>query len=517
MIFTRRGGLVIYYGVLMIAIAIAIAGYQSISIFTEPFLTPFFQTQGATGSGLNIDFSFLYPNKGQGGSYNTGDFFGVLMGWLGEFFGRLFLGSLVTISTDLMLYFLILGSLFVMSVSIGFPFFKAGASPSSVEITRKLQKNRAFAGDYLLIEVTVKNHSIQQIPVIEIYDAYPEVFELVLGENFITTQLNPKQSITFAYIVRIPIRGLFFIGPTKVILHDRQGFYSEEAVLADVSELLVYPSYEDIRKMEVIGKKRQLGALFGAHKTKIKGMGTDFWGIRKYVPEDSFKWIDWKAFSRTQELMVREFEAEQNIRVVIMVDTSASMGAGIPRNTKLEYGIRAAVLLAHVAMEKRDMVGMLQFDEKVRAWLEPTNNPKTMFRIMESLAYAIPQGRKRYSQAAEYVVKRLKRASLFVIISDLEGRPEDILDAVRKLRSHKHQAIVISPFGPWFEIRRHELSPTDRLIGEAIVEEQIARRRELFKKLQKYEVPAISVGPDDFLPTVLQQFNAAKQKGLGAI
>ncbi len=200
-----------------------------------------------------------------------------------------------------------------------------------------------------------------------------------------------------------------------------------------------------------------------------------------------------------------------------MVDTSASMGAGIPRNTKLEYGIRAAVLLAHVAMEKRDMVGMLQFDEKVRAWLEPTNNPKTMFRIMESLAYAIPQGRKRYAQAAEYVVKRLKRASLFVIISDLEGRPEDILEAVRKLRSHKHQAIVISPFGPWFEIRRHELSPTDRLIGEAIVEEQIARRRELFKKLQKYEVPAISVGPDDFLPTVLQQFNAAKQKGLGAI
>jgi len=56
----------------------------------------------------------------------------------------------------------------------------------------------------------------------------------------------------------------------------------------------------------MIGRKRQLGVLFGFHRTKIKGMGTDFWGIRQYQTGDPFKFIDWKAFSRSGKMMVRE-------------------------------------------------------------------------------------------------------------------------------------------------------------------------------------------------------------------
>ena len=85
---------------------------------------------------------------------------------------------------------------------------------------------------------------------------YPEIFELVLGENFLTTQLGPKQSITFSYIVRIPIRGRFLIGPTKIILHDRIGFFYEEDIREFYTEVLVYPSYQDIRRMEALSKKR---------------------------------------------------------------------------------------------------------------------------------------------------------------------------------------------------------------------------------------------------------------------
>ena len=335
-LFTRRGGKIIYYGLILLSCSMAFAGYNSISTFTEPI---------AEGMMDDLDTMSWYPASGANDTRaeKGADFFPILGATAGEVIFTYILGSVLTIDADLIYYTLVIGLMMILGVVIGLPFSRLGAGPRSVEINRRLGKEKGFAGDYLLIEVEVKNRSINQIPVLEVYDAYPDVFELVLGENFLTTQLNPLQTLKFSYVVRMPIRGKFIIGPCKVITHDRMGFYSDEAVLADISEILVLPSYQDIQKLLMLGNKRQLGAQFGAHKMSRKGGGTDFFGIRDYVPEDSMKFVDWKATSRLGKMMVREYEVEQNIRVLTLLDSSMSMGAGLPRNTKLEYSIRSAV------------------------------------------------------------------------------------------------------------------------------------------------------------------------------
>ena len=139
----------------------------------------------------------------------------------------------------------------------------------------------------------------------EIYDAIPETFDLSMGENFIITSLAKNESKLFSYIVRVSKRGVFRLGPSKVIIHARTGFYFEEDVREFYTEILVYPEYSDIRRMDALSKKRQIGKMFGHHKTREKGTGDDFHSLRKYVPGDEFKKLDWKAFSKTGELMVR--------------------------------------------------------------------------------------------------------------------------------------------------------------------------------------------------------------------
>lgn len=500
-----------FAGVVMISIGIAIAGIISIFTLLGPLSDP-----DMIGGAFEDETPELLPDAPfpafQQDTNDTSDGEGL--------FGGKSIEEAIGFNFDMQLvsYFIALGIMSLFSVLVGLPFFQLGAKASSIKVTRKLDKPKAFAGDYLLIEVTVKNRSLSRLPSLEIYDAYPEVFELALGENFIRTSLGPKAEVKFAYIVQIPIRGVFKIGPAKVIMRDQMGFYADEGLVDSLTEILVYPSYEDVRKMESIGKKRQLGLLFGAHKTKIKGMGTDFFGIRQYTAGDPFKFVDWKASARSGkmefgELMVREFESEQNIRVVLFVDSGATMAGGLPRNNKLEYAIRSTVLLAHLGWEKKDMVGLVVYSDKVHEYIEPTGNRGQFLVFLEALARVEPKGRSNLEAAVEFVNRRLTRASFFVFLSDLEGDPRRVFEAVKYARARKHRVSIIAPFGPWFEIASYELSPIDRLIGEAITENLLKKRRILFNKLRNYEVSPVSVGPDDFLPTVMAEFNRAKRAG----
>ncbi|MCG3222487.1 MAG: DUF58 domain-containing protein [Candidatus Heimdallarchaeota archaeon] len=483
--FTRRGGWLVFAGVIMISVGFALAGYLSLNVMFDSF-----------------GFS-PQPNSTVPGETEPTGGFGV-MDFLHFYMDRQ--GTLIW-------FFIIGGVMLIFSVLLGLPFYRLGANPKSIEIRRRVSKPKAFAGDYMYIEVTARNRSVNQLPTVEIYDAIPEVFDLVLGENFIVTQLNPRQSVSYGYVVRIPIRGLFEIGPTKVIIRDRMGFYATEGEIKTKTEILVYPSYEDVKKLEMIGRKRQLGVLFGFHRTKIRGMGTDFWGIRQYQTGDAFKFIDWKAFSRSGKMMVREYESEENIRVVILLDSSASMGAGLPRNTKLEYAIRSAVLMIHLAFEKSDIVGLCIYDDEIRNWVDMTSVRSRLFSFLEALAHAKPQGEADMEVAIEYVLQRVKRAAYIVVISDLESNPQKVINAVRRARARKHNITVISPFGPWFEIVSQQLSPVEQMIGHAMVEKQLGERQNMFKLLRRYDSTSVSVGPDDFLPTIMAQFNRMQRQG----
>ncbi len=511
-IFTRRGGQIIFAGFISISISIAMAGYQAIGVLIDTFLGSLF-TGGDLGGGSAgaIDYSEWYGSISTPSGENIGP---LLMTWFGETFTRFALNDLVYLDQQIVTYFLLLGSLLIFSVVVAFPLFATGADPKSISIDRKLSKHKGFAGDYVYIEVRIKNKSLKQIPVLEVYDAYPEVFDLVLGENFATMQLSPKQATAFGYLVQIPVRGKFLIGPTKVILHDRQGFFSSEAILAELSDILVYSSYEDIKKLEMMGDKRKLGNLFGAHKTKVKGGGTDFFGIRQFQPGDPLKNVHWPSVAKSggEKMMVREFESEQNIRVMIMLDSSSSMGAGLPRNNKLEFSIRSAVMMAYLALEKKDTVGLCVYNEEVETLMDPSGSQAFMFQFLNALALVTPKGQARMLKAVEYLLPRLGKATYIIIISDLESPREEIIEAVRKLRSHKHRVFIISPFGPWFETRISELSPTDRLIGEAIQESLINDRKELFKLLQGLDTVGISVGPDDMLANVISEFSKLKAR-----
>src|SRR5262245_63343120 len=62
--------------------------------------------------------------------------------------------------------------------------------------------------------------------------------------------------------------------------------------------------------------------------TPRKGASLEFNDYRRYAPGDEIRYIDWNVYARHGNLFVKEFTAEENIHVSVLLDTSRSMEFG---------------------------------------------------------------------------------------------------------------------------------------------------------------------------------------------
>ncbi|MHA1106773.1 MAG: DUF58 domain-containing protein [Promethearchaeota archaeon] len=413
-------------------------------------------------------------------------------------------------------FFIFFAILLLFSTIISLPLFYWQMNIEELRVHRELEKEKVFKDDFVHIKVIIQNTGKNNFDLLEIRDYYnPQLFRLVLGENFISTRIGSKGLVKFSYVLEPKVRGEYPLGPLSVTVKDRLGFNSVERIIPNsVSDILVYPPYEDIKRIEILGSKRSLQLNYGLQRSKQKGLGSEFYGMRKYVFGDQFRLIDWKASARTQKLIVREFESERDVTVMILVDSSNSMAGGAIENTKFEYAIRACMLLTKVALTRRDSVGIFSYsDKKNLQFLKPRGGDDHFYQVLDFVARVKPQGKSRIVEAIDYFVRRFQKRSLIFLISDLEGNVKEISQAMRKLVTFNHSIIVINPFSPWFEIHEIDLSSSDKALAEAISEEMMEHILLLRREFRNLGINLITTGPDEMMANVLKTYVEAKKKG----
>ena len=414
-------------------------------------------------------------------------------------------------------YFLIyFGIILIFSTIISLPIFYYQMNIEELRVHRELEKEKVFKDDFVHVKVIIENTGKNSFDFLEIRDYFnPQLFRLILGENFISTRIDSKGIIKFSYVLEPKVRGEYPLGPLSVTVKDRLGFNSLERIIPDsVTDILVYPPYEDIKRIEILGSKRSLQLNYGLQRSKQKGLGSEFYGMRKYVFGDQFRLIDWKASARTQKLIVKEFESERDVSVMILVDSSSTMAGGAIENTKFEYAIRACMLLTKVALTRRDKVGVFTFsDKKNFNFLKPGGGQDHFYQVLDFVARVKPQGKCKIVEAIDFFTRRFQKRSLLFIISDLESDTKELKMAIRKLVPFNHTIMIINPFSPWFEIHEIDLSTTDKALAEAISEEMMEHILTIKLEVRNLGVNLITVGPDDMMHQVLQNYLDAKKKG----
>jgi len=102
-------------------------------------------------------------------------------------------------------------------------------------------------------------------------------------------------------------------------------FLTKTRRMALAQEVLVYPQLTDPEEVVQL-----LPVLTGKLEAYRRGRGSDLYRIREYLPEDSVRFVDWKATAKSGSLKVREFSREDERRLRLVFDNPAPGVASIP-------------------------------------------------------------------------------------------------------------------------------------------------------------------------------------------
>jgi uncharacterized protein (DUF58 family) len=180
------------------------------------------------------------------------------------------------------------------------------------------------------------------------------------------------------------------------------------------------------------------GSVSGLHKSPHRGSSVEFAEYRNYVPGDDLRRLDWRVFGRTDRFYIREFEAETNLRLYVVLDCSESMAFQLAGARRFDLARRLAAAFAYMAVHQGDAAGLLCVGEKKGIDIPPRRNPAHMQLILEVLDRAEPKGTTTLAPQLHELAEKIRPRGLVVILSDFFSDPEDLINAFQHLRFKKH-------------------------------------------------------------------------------
>jgi uncharacterized protein (DUF58 family) len=190
------------------------------------------------------------------------------------------------------------------------------------------------------------------------------------------------------------------------------------------------------------------GFLTGLHRSPYHGFSVEFAEHRQYMPGDPLRHLDWKVLAKSDRKYIKQYEEETNLRAMLLVDTSASMGYGSHGLTKLDYSRQLAAALAYLMLRQNDAVGMFAFASGQGEQIPPRSTMGHMRPLLLLLERLIPGGTTNFASSLHSLAERMTRRGLVVILSDLLDQPDRIEQAIHHFRHRKHEVLIFHVLDP---------------------------------------------------------------------
>lgn len=202
-----------------------------------------------------------------------------------------------------------------------------------------------------------------------------------------------------------------------------------------------------IGDLELVARTVVEGFVTGLHRSPHLGLSTDFAEHRAYAPGDDTRRVDWRLYARSDRFYVKEFEAETNASVNVLLDVSRSMGYGSEGQVKkLDYARMLAASLLYFSQRQRDRVGVATFDSEL-VELVPAAT-RHLDRSLHVLARAQAGRPGQLAQPLRRLAENFRRRGILVLLSDLYEEPDAIISALHQLRGVGSEIIVMHLLDP---------------------------------------------------------------------
>lgn len=324
-------------------------------------------------------------------------------------------------------------------------YFWTNQTISSIDITRHARELRQQAGEIFNERFLVTNNGKLPKLWVEIID------ESNIGAEHgsrLLTWLSGHISWPYVTHTLLDKRGVYQLGPTRVIAGDPFGLFYRETTFQGNERLLVLPYYEPISFFPY-----PMGYLPGGKALNRKSLEVTPYaaGVREYQPGDPLRRIDWKSSARKERLMVKEFDQDPQSNICIFIDASESSNPekreevhlkkkpsniierkkyALPKDA-FEYVISYSAALAEYYVRQEKAVGMISEGQGLYK-LAPDLGERQLDKIFEALAIIKNKGQLTFQELIESQINSIQRGSTIVFVSaSTDTSLIDVLQAIK--------------------------------------------------------------------------------------
>jgi uncharacterized protein (DUF58 family) len=199
-----------------------------------------------------------------------------------------------------------------------------------------------------------------------------------------------------------------------------------------------------VKRIEINTRKKVTDLLTGNFKSQFKGQGMQFSEHRVYVAGDDVRHIDWKVTARSHNPVIKKYEEERELSVMLVIDCSGSEFFASQNATKSEVMAELAGMIAYAATLSGDRVGAILFAGEVEQILPAKKGRNHLMRLIRDVLTHEPRTRGTNLSGALMAASRImKHSGVVFVLSDFLAK--DYGQSLKRL-ARKHDVVAIEVY-----------------------------------------------------------------------
>ncbi|MEO6602211.1 MAG: DUF58 domain-containing protein [Polyangiaceae bacterium] len=284
-----------------------------------------------------------------------------------------------------------------------------------------------------------------------------------------------------------------------------------------------------VRELEVLRRRLTVTVRSGAAgegASHRRGGSAEFLDHRPYAPGDDLRRVDWAAFARTGEPVLKLFRAEEDSVLRLLIDASASLGFGSPQ--KLEVARRVAAAIGYLALANGQRAQVLvarQADGQAGGGRGLTHPPRrgrdALPALLRDLSEPVAGGPTDLVRALDQALQQSTRPGLLVVVSDFLD-PGPVTRALTRACAAGHQVALVQVLareeiepnydGDFSFVDAESNAEVELSMDAAAVDAYVTRLAGLIEELRswsrKHRASYVRVGNDEAMEGAVRRFVA---------
>lgn len=204
-----------------------------------------------------------------------------------------------------------------------------------------------------------------------------------------------------------------------------------------------------LESLSLLARTLRRGAQRAERRSVQRGASVEFAEYRPFVAGDDYKYIDWNAFARWRQLVLKLFVEEEDLHVHLLLDGSASMTWGTPR--KFDYARQVVAGIAYLGLANLDRVSLTLLGSPAGAEMLPATRGRHRFlHVLRWLgSREVQSGPRPLEDSVRGWTATRPRRGLVIWVGDFWGTDaEDAFRALDRLRYGRHDVALIQVRDP---------------------------------------------------------------------